>query len=268
MNRIDRKFQELKNRGRKAFIAYLTAGFPDLETNLKLVVEMEKRGVDIVELGIPFSDPIADGPTIQASSQAALKRGTTFNDVLSLAGAIRKTSQIPLVLMGYLNPFLNRTPEQLSADLFRAGADGVIIPDLPPEAADRIRLSLKKRNIHTICLLAPTSSPERIRLATAKSDGFIYYVSMTGVTGGKVNISRELKNQVKEIKRESELPVAVGFGISTRKQLLKVEKSADGVIVGSALIKPFLKTREINQGLKQSLQVLDNLLGSGSDFRR
>lgn len=262
MNRIDRKFQELKNRGQKAFIVYLTAGFPDLEANLKLVVEMEKRGVDIVELGIPFSDPIADGPTIQASSQAALERGTTFNDVLSLAEAIRKTSQIPLVLMGYLNPFLSRPPEQLSADLSRAGIDGVIIPDLPPEAADRIRLPLKKRNIHTIFLLAPTSSPERIRLAAAKSSGFIYYVSMTGVTGGNVSISRELKNKVREIKRESDLPVAVGFGISTRKQLLEVEKSADGVIVGSALIKPFLETHGKNQGLKKSLQILDNLRGT------
>lgn len=261
MNRIDKKFQELKYRGRKAFIAYLTAGFPDLETSLKLVVEMEKRGVDIVELGIPFSDPIADGPTIQASSQAALERGTTFNDVLSLAEAIRKTSQIPLILMGYLNPFLNRPPEQLSADLSRSGIDGVIIPDLPPEAADRIRLPLKKRNIHTIFLLAPTSSPQRIKLAAAKSGGFIYYVSMTGVTGGDVSISRELKNKVREIKRESDLPIAVGFGISTRKQLLEVEKSADGVIVGSALIKPFLETRGKNQGLKQSLLVLDNLRG-------
>ncbi len=261
MNRIDEKFRELNSQGRKAFIAYLTAGFPDLETNLELVAEMEKRGVDIIELGVPFSDPIADGPTIQASSQAALERGTTFNDVLQLAAKIRQSSEIPLVLMGYLNPFLARPPRKLAADLSRAGIDGVIIPDLPPEEADPIRLPLKKRGIHTIFLLAPTSPPERIKLAAKKSEGFIYYVSMTGVTGGKASISRELKKQVREIKRESNLPVCVGFGISTRKQLLEVGKSADGVIVGSALIKPFLEEPTARAGLTRCRKELDRLLG-------
>ncbi len=262
MNRIDKKFSELKTQGRKAFIAYLTAGFPDLETNLKLVAEMGKRGVDIVELGVPFSDPIADGPTIQASSQAALERGTTFADVLNLAAKIRQSSEIPLVLMGYLNPFLSRPPKKLADALARAGVDGVIIPDLPPEEADRIRLALKKRGIHTIFLLAPTSPPERIKLAAAKSGGFIYYVSMTGVTGGKANISRELKKQVGEIKRGSGLPVCVGFGISTRKQLLEVWKTADGAIVGSALIKPFLKEPTTRAGLSRCREKLDQFLGN------
>ena len=261
MNRIDKKFSELKTQSRKAFIAYLTAGFPDLETNLKLVAEMERRGVDIVELGVPFSDPIADGPTIQASSQAALERGTTFDDVLQLAARIRRSSQIPLVLMGYLNPFLSRPPEKLAADLARAGVDGVIVPDLPPEEADPIRRALKKRGIHTIFLLAPTSPPERIKLAAKKSGGFIYYVSMTGVTGGKAEISKELKEKVREIKRAANLPVCVGFGISNREQLLEVWQSADGAIVGSALVKPFLETRGKNRGLKQALQALDKLLG-------
>jgi tryptophan synthase alpha chain len=261
MNRIDKKFSELKTQGRKAFIAYLTAGFPDLETNLKLVAEMEKRGVDIVELGVPFSDPIADGPTIQASSQAALERGTTFDDVLNLAAKIRQSSEIPLVLMGYLNPFLSRPPKKLADALARAGVDGVIIPDLPPEEADRIRIPLKNQGIHTIFLLAPTSPPERIKPAAAKSGGFIYYVSMTGVTGGKASISRELKKQVGVIKRQSDLPVCVGFGISTRKQLLEVWKTADGAIVGSALIKPFLEKGGKVKGLKQSLQVLNSILG-------
>ncbi len=261
MNRIDQKFLELKTRGRKAFIAYLTAGFPDLETNLKLVREMEKRGVDIIELGVPFSDPIADGPTIQASSQAALERGTTFDDVLQLSAEIRRNSEIPLILMGYLNPFLRRSPERLADDLARSGVDGVIIPDLPPEAADPIRLALKERGVHTIFLLAPTSPPERIKLAVKKSSGFIYYVSMTGVTGGEAEISKELKKKVREIKRITELPVCVGFGISNRKQLLQVWQSADGAIVGSALIKPSLEGTNREKGLKQSLQVLDSLLG-------
>lgn len=260
MNRLDQKFSELTARRRRAFIAYLTAGFPDLATDLELVREMEKRGVDIVELGVPFSDPIADGPTIQASSQKALEKGTTFDDVLHLAKRIRKESAIPLVLMGYLNPFLSRPPEKLAADLARAGVDGVIIPDLPPEAADLIRRPLKERGIHTIFLLAPTSPPERIKLAAKKSSGFIYYVSRTGVTGGEAQISRELERKVREIKRASDLPVCVGFGISTRKQLLEVWKTADGAIIGSALIKPFLDTRGAGKGLKQSLRLLASLL--------
>ena len=260
MNRIDKKFLELKIQGRKAFIAYLTAGFPDLETDLKLVMEMERRGVDIVELGIPFSDPIADGPTIQASSHQALERGTTLDDVLDLAEKIRRGSQIPLVLMGYLNPFLRRTPEKLAADFARAGIDGVIIPDLPPEEADPIRLPLKERGIHTIFLLAPTSPPERIKLAAKKSGGFIYYVSRTGVTGGEVEISRELKQKVREIKGTSDLPVCVGFGISNRKQLLEVWQSADGAIIGSALIKPFLEEPTARSGLTRCLEELDRLL--------
>lgn len=260
MNRIDRKFLELKTQGRKAFIAYLTAGFPDLETNLELVKEMEKRGVDIVELGVPFSDPIADGPTIQAASQRSLERGTAFEDVLQLAARIRRSSEIPLVLMGYLNPFLSRPPKKLAADLARAGIDGVIVPDLPPEEADRIRLPLKKRGIHTIFLLAPTSSPARIKLAAGQSGGFIYYVSMTGVTGGEAQISKELQKKVREIKRESDLPVCVGFGISNRKQLREVWKTADGAIVGSALIKPFLEESTVQAGLIRCRKKLGCLL--------
>ncbi len=197
MNRIDSTFAKLRKQKRKAFIAYLTVGFPDLETNLKLVREMEKRGVDIVELGIPFSDPIADGPTIQASSQAALEGGTTFADALCLAAEIRQVSGIPLVMMGYLNPFLSRSPGRLARELSRAGVDGVIIPDLPPEASDPIRLPLRARGVHTIFLLAPTSGPERMKLVAEKSGGFIYYVSRTGVTGAQESLSRELGEKVR-----------------------------------------------------------------------
>ncbi len=260
MNRIDEKFRELRNEGRRAFIPYITAGFPDLETNLELVRKMERRGVDIIELGVPFSDPIADGPTIQASSQAALEKGTSLDDVLRLARKIRETSRIPLVLMGYLNPFLARPPGKLAADLARSGVDGVIIPDLPPEEADPIRLPLKKRGIHTIFLLAPTSPPERIKLAAKKSGGFIYYVSMTGVTGGEASISRELREKVRQIKRAGDLPVCVGFGISNREQLRKVWETADGAIVGSALIKPFLEEPSDRAGLARCLKSLDRLL--------
>ncbi|MFH1037918.1 MAG: tryptophan synthase subunit alpha [PVC group bacterium] len=260
-NRINSTFDQLNKRGKKAFIAYLTVGFPDLNTNLKLILEMEKRGVDIVELGVPFSDPIADGPTIQASSQAALKRGTTLADALRLTARIREVSDIPLVLMGYLNPFLSRPPDRLARELSRAGVDGIIVPDLPPEASDPIRLPLKASGIHTIFLLAPTSSPERIKLAAEKSGGFIYYVSRTGVTGAQKSLSQEMAGKVRRIKKLTALPVCVGFGISTRNQLLEVWKSADGAIVGSTLIKPFLEEPTAQKGLKRCLRELDGLLG-------
>ena len=259
-NKIDIKFKYLKERGKKAFIAYLTAGFPDLETNLKLILEMARRGVNMVELGVPFSDPIADGPTIQASSQASLLRGTTLADVFGLAAEVRKHSSIPLILMGYLNPFLSLSPDRLAARLNRAGVDGIIIPDLPPEESDAIRLPLKALGIHTIFLLAPTSEPERIKLVSRKSGGFIYYVSRTGVTGARKDLSKELAGRVNEIKQLADLPVCVGFGISTRGQLLDVWKIADGAIVGSALIKPFLEESTLERGMKKCLRELDNLL--------
>jgi tryptophan synthase alpha chain len=260
MNRIDTKFKELEANNSHIFIAYLTAGFPDLETNLKLIMEMEQRGVDMVELGVPFSDPIADGPTIQASSQASLMRGTTLADVFGLAAEVRKHSSIPLILMGYLNPFLSLSPDRLASRLIRAGVDGIIIPDLPPEEADKIRLPLQARSIHTIFLLAPTSEPERMKLVSRKSGGFIYYVSRTGVTGARNDLSKELAGRVNGIKQLTNLPVCVGFGISTRRQLLDIWKIADGAIVGSALIKPFLEESTLERGMKKILRELDNLL--------
>lgn len=261
MNRIDAKFNELKKRNARAFIAYLTVGFPDLETNLKLALEMEKRGVDLIELGIPFSDPIADGPTIQASSQASLDRGITPDDALILSSEIRKYSSIPLILMGYLNPFIHKFPHIQAKKMARAGVDGIIIPDLPPEASDFIRLPLKKAGIHTIFLLAPTSQKNRIQLIGEKCGGFVYYVSRTGVTGTREKLSRELEQKVKEIKKFTALPVCVGFGISTHEQLLRVWETADGAIVGSALIKPFLGAETKERGLKSCLKVLNDLIG-------
>ena len=258
-NGINRTFEELKERGKKALIAYLTVGFPDIETNLKLVLEMEKRGVDIIELGIPFSDPIADGLTIQASSQASLARGTTPADALLLAAEIRKHSSIPLILMGYLNPFLRPSPRSLAKKFSRAGVNGVIIPDLPPETSDSLRLPLKAEGIHTIFLLAPTSRSERIQMVCKRSGGFIYYVSRTGVTGARKDLPRELEMRVNSIKKVTDLPVCVGFGISTREQLLQVWKTADGAIIGSALIKPFLEGAPPARGLSKCLRVLESL---------
>ena len=259
-NRIDTKFGELRKRGKKALIAYLTVGFPDLETNYRLILKMEKRGVSMVELGIPFSDPIADGPTIQASSQAALKKGVSLRDALELARRVRRTSSIPLIVMGYLNPFLALKAEDLAARLARVGIDGVIIPDLPPEDASSPREALRKEGLHLIFLLAPTSSPERVALVAEKSSGFIYYVSRTGVTGARRDLAAELNRKVKEIKRVAALPVCVGFGISTREQLRRVWRVADGAIVGSALIRPFLNAESPDAAWKKTIQALSALL--------
>ena len=260
MNRIDLMFRNKRGRGRPVFIAYLTVGFPDFETNLRLIREMEKRGVDLVELGVPFSDPIADGPTIQASSQAALARGTTFDDGLRLARSVREASPLPLVLMGYLNPFLSRGAG-LAGELAAAGVDGAIIPDLPPEEGREIGSSLLRRGVYSIFLLAPTSPPERIRRAARNGRGFIYYVSRAGVTGERKELTAGLREKVAEIKRAAALPVCVGFGVSSRRQVEEIGGFADGVIVGSALIRPFLEARTRRAGWRQALSVLDRLLG-------
>lgn len=260
MNRIDLMFRNRRSQGRPAFIAYLTVGFPDLKTNLRLIREMEKRGVDLVELGVPFSDPIADGPTIQASSQAALERGTTLADALRLARSVRETSSLPLVLMGYLNPFLARG-NRLSGELEKAGIDGVIIPDLPPEEGRALRSSLLMRGVYTIFLLAPTSPADRITTVARTGRGFIYYVSRAGVTGEKTDLAGGLAARVREIKKTSKLPVCVGFGVSNRRQVKEIGTIADGVIVGSALIRPFLEERTVKAGLRKVLSLLDTLLG-------
>lgn len=264
MNRIDSKFKELKAEGRKAFIAYLTVGFPDLKTNFKLILEMEKRGVDMVELGVPFSDPIADGPTIQSSSQASLENGTALAQAFELAVQVRKNSSLPLILMGYLNPFLKLPAELLARKIKQAGIDGVIIPDLPPEEAGFLRIPLNNQGICTIFLLTPNSPPERVKLVARLSSGFIYYVSYTGVTGKHYRPTAELRAKVGEIKKITSKPVCVGFGISARRHLEGVWKIADGAIVGSALIKPFLETSTTRAGFKKTLKKLDDLLPKAS----
>jgi tryptophan synthase alpha chain len=260
MNRIDQKFNELKGKRRPAFIAYLTVGFPDLDTNFRLIREMVKRGVSLVELGVPFSDPIADGPTIQASSQAALERGTTFSDALHLARRVRENSDLPLVLMGYLNPFLSRG-QRLAGELAQAEIDGVIIPDLPPEEGGSLGAALRRRGVYPIFLLAPTSPPERIRTVARTGKGFIYYVSRAGVTGERKDLAGGLAAKVREIKNASDLPVCVGFGVSSRRQVEEIGLIADGVIVGSALIRPFLEERTVRAGMRKVLSLLDRLLG-------
>lgn len=216
---------------------YLTCGFPDLRITERLVLELERKGVHIIELGIPFSDPLADGPIIQAASDYALKKKVNLPAIFSLVKSLRKKTQIPLCLMGYYNPIFSYGQVRFVSEAVQAGADGIIIPDLPPEE-DRWLVSLsKKQGLKTIFFLSPTSSIERLKYISKVSSGFIYYVSLTGVTGARENLSADLKQNILKIKKYTQKPLCVGFGISQAKHIAQVFKIADGAIVGSAVIK-------------------------------
>lgn len=249
MNRIDKKFKELKRRGKKAFIAYVTAGDPNLSVTREIVLSLEKSGVDIVELGIPFSDPIADGPTIQAASHRALSGGVTLKKVFSMMGPLRKATQIPIAFMTYYNPVLKYGIKKFIRDCGIKGVDGVIIPDLPfEEAGELIRVS-KRSGVASIFLAAPTSTKKRIKDIAKNSMGFIYYVSLTGVTGARKKLSVQAVSNVKIIKSMTKKPVAVGFGISTPDQARSIARMADGVIVGSAIVRIIANNRKNSKAL-------------------
>ncbi len=237
MTRIDKKFKELKKKRKKAFIVYITAGDPSLSTTEKLALELEKSGVDILELGVPFSDPMADGPTIQRASGRALKKKTNLASILTLVKKIRKKSDIPIALMSYFNPIFNYGTKDFVKRARASGVDGVIIPDLPPEEASELLKEAGKNDFNCIFLLAPTSTAKRIKIVSKKSSGFIYYVSLTGVTGARNTLPSQVVSDVRKIKRSAGKPVCVGFGISTPKQIRAIASVSDGVILGSAVIK-------------------------------
>lgn len=236
MSRIDGRFKELKRQKKKAFIVYICAGDPDLNTTKQLVLEFDRVGVDIIELGVPFSDPLADGPTIQRASQRALKNRVNLPRIFSLIKTLRREVKIPLVLMTYYNPVYKYGVKRFVRDAKSAGADGVIVPDLSPEEAGQLISASKLYKFDTIFLAAPTSTRERIRLIAEKSSGFIYYVSLTGVTGARKELPVQIKEHISQIKRITNKPVCVGFGVSTPKQVRDLSRFCDGVIVGSAII--------------------------------
>jgi tryptophan synthase alpha chain len=237
MSRIGQTFEKLRIQKKKALIPYIMAGDPDLSTTQALVLEMEKSGADIIELGVPFSDPLADGPVIQRASERSLRNKTSLRTVMDLVRTLRRQTQIPLVLMSYYNPIHKYGEERFAQDAAACGVDGVIVPDLPPEEAGQLLPVSHRVGLDTIFLLAPTSTPDRIRRVTECSRGFIYYVSLTGITGAALGSLGEIKTKIREIRRDSAKPVAVGFGISTPDQASQVTQWADGVIVGSALVK-------------------------------
>ncbi|MEI6070855.1 MAG: tryptophan synthase subunit alpha [Verrucomicrobiae bacterium] len=236
-NRIDSKFFDLRAGRQPGFIAYITAGDPAPGLTAPLALALEGAGVDILELGIPFSDPLADGATIQAAAGRAIAAGTTVAGVLDIIREIRKFSEIPIVLFTYLNPIYVYGYEKFLADASAAGADGILILDLPPDEAARNVELTGRRGLLSIQLIAPTTPPERMELIAKSAEGFIYYVSREGVTGEQSDLSQGISSQVAEIRKHTSLPVAVGFGISTPEQVRDVAAQADAVVVGSTIVR-------------------------------
>lgn len=237
MNRIDRRFADLAQRGEKAFIPFITAGDPDLETTRRIVLALANVGADVVELGVPFSDPLADGVVNQAAAQRALKHHVHLGQILETVRAIRKESEVPLILFTYYNPVLAYGAEKLARDAADAGVDGILCVDLPPEEAEEYRQACNAHGLATVFLLAPTSTDARIELIATRSSGFVYYVSRTGVTGVREKMEDSVRGMVEKIKSYTKLPVAVGFGISNPEQAREVADYADGVVVGSAIVR-------------------------------
>jgi tryptophan synthase alpha chain len=235
--RIQSLFCRLAGEKRAALIAYLTAGDPSPARTTALVTALERGGVDLIELGVPFSDPIADGPVIQRGAERALKAGTTVRKVLEIAREIRERSQIPLLLFTYMNPVLRYGLDQLARDAKTAGIDGCLLTDLSVEEAAPYVAAMRAAGLDTVFLAAPTSTPARMKLVAEYSTGFVYLVSRTGVTGEQATLSESLAPLIQEMRTFTKLPLAAGFGISTPEQASAVAKLADGVVVGSAIVR-------------------------------
>jgi tryptophan synthase alpha chain len=236
MTRIGAIFESLKREGRKGFIPYIAAGDPSLEATEQIILELERSGADIIELGVPFSDPMADGPVIQRASERALANRVSVPDCLELVRRVRQESEIPIVLFSYLNPLLSIRLERLGDELRSAGVDGVLATDLVPEEADEFRVAMQAAGIDLIFLVAPTSTDERIKLVTEASSGFVYAVSRTGVTGVQQSLSEAAANLVQRVRRFTDLPVSVGFGVSTPEHVAEVWQHADAAVVGSRIV--------------------------------
>jgi tryptophan synthase alpha chain len=266
-NRISRTFGKLKEKGEKALVTFITAGDPDLENTVAMIKELEEAGADIIELGMPFSDPMADGPTIQLSSERALAAGTTLPGILEAVKNVRSSSEIPIILMGYYNPIFIYGVERFTKDAVEAGIDGVLLVDLPPEEseAEGFTAVAGRYGLDIIFLLAPTSGEERIRKVLGLGTGFLYYVSVTGVTGARKDVSASLRNEVENIREKSRVPVVVGFGISDPSQAGTVASFSDGVVVGSALVRFFEQYRgsELKEKVAEFVSSLKAGMGCG-----
>jgi tryptophan synthase alpha chain len=236
MSRIRDAFASLKRVGRGGFIPFIVAGDPDLATTELLLIELAAAGADIIELGVPFSDPVADGKTIQRASERALRKGVTLRDALKCVARAKQHIDVPIVLFSYFNPLLKFGEEQLAKEAKRAGVDAILVTDLIPEEAQTWTDTLVQRNLDPILLVAPTTSDNRLKQIAQQARGFIYAVSRAGVTGARGEISRDAEALVKRVRSVSDLPVAVGFGISTAEQVRQVWRFADAAVIGSAIV--------------------------------
>lgn len=239
MQRLERCFKELEKNRQKALVTFITAGDPDLATTEEMIQTLEKAGADIIELGMPFSDPMADGPVIQLSSERALAAGTTLAAILDLVGKVRIKTQIPIILMGYLNPIHAYGYARFVKDAVAAGVDGLLLVDMPPEEATGFLRIADKAGLKLIFLLTPTSDSSRVSAVAESGRGFVYYVTVTGVTGARKDVSTTLSSELDTIRKYIKLPVVAGFGVSTPEQASAVSAAADGVVVGSAIVRLF-----------------------------
>ncbi len=244
MGRIEGKFSYLRDKGERALIAYLTAGDPSLEHTKEIILGLDAAGVDVLEIGVPFSDPTADGPIIQAASRRALQNGVTLSDILDMIESLRKISEIPIVLFGYYNPIFIYGNERFAKRAKEVGVDGILVVDLPPEESAELRRYTDRSGIDFISLIAPTTSTERIEKISRDATGFLYYISITGVTGTVKPRVLDIKRDVERIRKITTLPLVVGFGISTPQQVGEIAPYVDGVVIGSAFVRIIEENRD------------------------
>ncbi len=264
MNRVDTTFRTLRQQGRPGLIPFLTAGDPDCDTTRELMHVAVDSGADLLEIGVPFSDPTADGPVLQASAEVALRAGASLPRILEMVSGFRRESQIPVVLYGYYNPILHYGAERFAADAHQAGIDAVLVVDLPPEEAPELLVWTRPAGIHFISLLTPTSGPDRIRKVLRHAAGFIYYVSVTGVTGVRPMQPETVQPAVARLRSVTRLPIGVGFGISTPEQAGAVARFADAVVVGTAIMRIVAAHR----GMPKVISEVGSFIGALRDGMR
>jgi len=258
-SKLDRTFAQLRQSGEKALITYVMAGDPSLQETEQLVVELEQAGADIIELGVPFSDPIADGPVIQQAAERALRSGTSVRTILSMVTSLRTRTKVPLVLMAYYNSIHAFGPERFCQEAAQAGVDGLIVPDMPPDEAGPLKNPAAAAGLPLIFLLAPTSTEERRTFVARQSQGFVYYVSLTGITGAKLLNVADVGKNVEKIRKVTHVPVAVGFGVATPEDAANIAAIADGVIVGSAIVKLIAAHRQKPEMVKHVAEFVRSL---------
>ncbi|KJS80560.1 MAG: hypothetical protein JM58_18565 [Peptococcaceae bacterium BICA1-8] len=262
MNRIENVFNKLQRENRKALIPYVCCGYPSLEFTEKLVLKLADCGADLIELGVPYSDPVADGPTIQRAAVKALEEGVTLEQIFSMASRLREKTEIPLIVMTYFNTVYVKGIEQFIKMAATSGIDGLIIPDLPLEEADELKTTADKYGVDLILLIAPTSTVERIKKIGEASRGFLYCISVTGVTGARINVLTNLGEFLNNVRQETRLPLAVGFGISNPETARLAACEADGIIVGSALIEKIEESMAQEKSTDKAIEAASHFTSS------